>query len=287
MRWAPINDVNIAFDTRGDGEPVLLIHGAFVADALLPLVQQPALEGLTIIRYHRRGYGDSSGEPTDLATHVADARALLDHLGAVPAHIIGHSVGGAVAMQLAAETPEAVRSLVLLEAAALAQIPSADIVADALAKVCAPAAEGDLEKGALQFLRTVFGRDFRPMLEYNVGPNALAQALADADDAFAGDLPALGAWAFGADEAARIKCPTLIVQGGMSDETIRDALGDFGVDQDAKVSEEITETLRSWIPHAELATLSEMNHALQMQDAWALGVALAPFMAKSRTAVRA
>ena len=288
MDRARINDVDLAFDTRGDGEPVLLIHGAFVADGLLPLATQPALEGFRIIRYHRRGYGDSQGEPTpSVVSHAEDARALLGHLDAVPAHIIGHSFGGAVALQLAADNPDAVRSLTLLEPAIM-QIPSGQAVGEALGKITQPAQEGDFDKAGANFLRTVMGREYRQYIEYNVGPNALAQAFADADDALAGDIQGLGSWEFGADDAARIKCPAMFVLGGNSEATMREAFGEFGVDTTgANAFSEMIDVGRSWLPDSEIATLGELSHALQMQDAWAVGVALAPFMAKHRTRVPA
>jgi pimeloyl-ACP methyl ester carboxylesterase len=190
-------------------------------------------------------------------------------------------------MQLAADDPNAVRSLTLLEPAIM-QIPSGEALGQALAKVTEPATQGDFDKAAGNFLRTIFGREYRQYIEYNVGPNALAQAFADADDALAGDIQALGSWAFGAEDAARIKCPTLFVLGGNSEATLREAFAEFDADESgANASGEMVDLGRSWIPHSEIATLGELNHALQMQDAWAVGVALAPFMAKHRTAVPA
>jgi hypothetical protein len=45
----------IEFEVRGDGEPVLLIHGAIVADSFLPMMSQPAHAQYQLIRYRRRG----------------------------------------------------------------------------------------------------------------------------------------------------------------------------------------------------------------------------------------
>jgi pimeloyl-ACP methyl ester carboxylesterase len=52
--------VELAYDVTGSGEPVVLIHGAHVADAYQPLVDRPELGKYQLIRYHRRGLGQSS-----------------------------------------------------------------------------------------------------------------------------------------------------------------------------------------------------------------------------------
>src|SRR4030095_8342252 len=98
---------------------MLLIHGAHLADALQPLVAEPALERFQRIRYHRRGLRGSTrpagNEPTSGDTQAQDAAGLLDHLGVDRAHVVGHSFGGAIALELAAQHPTRVTSLVLLE----------------------------------------------------------------------------------------------------------------------------------------------------------------------------
>jgi hypothetical protein len=57
MEHAKVNGVELAYEVVGSGEPMLLIHGAHIADALQPLVAEPALERLQRIRYHRRVLG--------------------------------------------------------------------------------------------------------------------------------------------------------------------------------------------------------------------------------------
>ena len=101
----------------GSGEPVLLISPV-IADGFLPLVAEPALaDRHQLIRYHKRGWCGSTdtGAPVSVADHAADAAALLDRLGVSRAHIVGHSSGAAVALQLALDHPERVHTLALLE----------------------------------------------------------------------------------------------------------------------------------------------------------------------------
>ena len=54
---AKVNGVELEYEVVGSGEPMLFIHGAHIADALQPLVAEPALERFQRIRYHRRGLG--------------------------------------------------------------------------------------------------------------------------------------------------------------------------------------------------------------------------------------
>ena len=109
----------VEYEARGVGDAVLCIHGAIIADSFAPLMREPALAGYRLIRYRRRGYGASdppAGMPT-IAEQVSDARALLEHLRVPQAHVVAHSGGGPIAIQLALDAPDVVHSLVLLEPA--------------------------------------------------------------------------------------------------------------------------------------------------------------------------
>jgi pimeloyl-ACP methyl ester carboxylesterase len=116
---AVIDRIALEYDDSGDGEPVVFIHGAFIADAFRPLLSEPVLaERYRLISYHRRGYGGSSPprEPMTFAIAASDCSALLSHLGVRRAHVVGHSYGANVSLQLALQAPGLVHSLSLLEA---------------------------------------------------------------------------------------------------------------------------------------------------------------------------
>jgi pimeloyl-ACP methyl ester carboxylesterase len=99
--------VELDYEVTGTGDPVLLISPV-LADGFLPLLAEPALaERYQLIRYHKRGWVDSTHTPppVSIAIHAADAAALLNHLGVPRAHIAGHSTGAVVAVQLALDHP--------------------------------------------------------------------------------------------------------------------------------------------------------------------------------------
>ena len=61
MEQATIEGAALAYDVAGSGEPVVCIHGAFIADTFRPLLAEPSLaDRYRLIRYHRRGYAGSS-----------------------------------------------------------------------------------------------------------------------------------------------------------------------------------------------------------------------------------
>ena len=139
MQRAKINNVELEYDVRGTGEPVLLIHGAHLADALRPLMAEPALEDFQMIQYHRRGFAGSSRPPGPSSTEnqADDAVGLLDHLGIDRAHLVGHSYGAMIALSLAAAHPTRVRSLALLEIPALTG-PARAAFMDGMAQLTRP-----------------------------------------------------------------------------------------------------------------------------------------------------
>jgi pimeloyl-ACP methyl ester carboxylesterase len=191
MEHAKVNGVELAYEVVGSGEPMLFIHGAHLADALKPLVTEPALERFQRIRYHRRGLGGSSRpvetEPTSVAEQAEDAAGLLDHLGVGPAHVVGHSWGGAIALELAAQHPTTVASLVLLEPAFLTT-PAGAAFGRALAPLVERYEAGDAEGAVHGFLALVGARNWRAIIEQTV-PGGIDQAVKDATTFFEIELP--------------------------------------------------------------------------------------------------
>lgn len=118
--FAPVEGGRIEYIASGpaDGEPVLLLHGSGLAEAFAEIAAEPALRNYRLIRIHRRGYAGSSeveGDSFSMAQQAADAVAVLDALGIEKAHVVGHSYGGAVALQMAMDAPQRVHSLVALD----------------------------------------------------------------------------------------------------------------------------------------------------------------------------
>jgi pimeloyl-ACP methyl ester carboxylesterase len=108
---------SFAVKRRGEGAPVLFIQGTGLhGDGWLPQIDALA-SSFDCIWFDNRGMSGSQpiGEVKLTVEQMAeDARAVLDHLEVERAHVVGHSLGGCIALQLALDVPERVRSLALL-----------------------------------------------------------------------------------------------------------------------------------------------------------------------------
>jgi 3-oxoadipate enol-lactonase len=114
MPFADSDGVRIHWQERGSGTPILLIMGATYSSRLWYPVLDALAERHRVISFDNRGAGESeSTAVASISDMAADARAVLDAAGAEAAHVFGVSLGGVVTLQLALESPERIRSLVL------------------------------------------------------------------------------------------------------------------------------------------------------------------------------
>jgi pimeloyl-ACP methyl ester carboxylesterase len=267
MRSARVNDVDLEYEVVGSGEPVLFISSV-LADGFTPLLAEPALaDGHQLISYHRRGWVGSTPArpPVSVATHAADAAALLEFLGVPRAHVAGHSTGAVVAAQLALDAPALVRSLVLLEPFVLS-VPSGEAVLQQAGPAFEAYGAGDHEGAWAAFLSAASGLQWtacRALLEDRI-PGVVAQAVKDADTLFGVELPAMVAWRFGRERAAAIGCPVLSVLG-------TDTLPVF-VEVDA--------LLRSSLPDVEECPIDGVGHLLHIQRPQPVARGMTEFLTK-------
>ncbi len=107
-----VNGVSLRYEIEGSGRPLVLIHGWAVNRGFWDGEVGSFAPHYTVVRYDRRGFGESSGKP-DITADPADLKALLQALGHSRAHIMGHSGGTAVALTFAVRYPEMVDALIL------------------------------------------------------------------------------------------------------------------------------------------------------------------------------
>jgi pimeloyl-ACP methyl ester carboxylesterase len=264
---AVLDGIELEYEVRGAGEPVILAHAGVFAEWFKPLMNEPALTGrYRIVRYHRAGYAGSSrvAGRVSIADQAAHLRALMRHLGIERAHIVGHSSSGNIALQLALDAPHVVRSLALLEPALLI-VPSPPQVPQALGLYRA----GDKAGAVDTFLRGTCGLDYRVVLEKAV-PGAFDQAVANADTFFGQELPALREWSFGLEEARRITQPVLAVLGAKSGPIFRQR----------------QELLLTWLPKAEAFILPDAAHLMHVQNPRGVAEGLAAFFTRHPISVK-
>jgi pimeloyl-ACP methyl ester carboxylesterase len=118
MRKITVHGARIACVESGRGLPLLLLHGLGGSHDDWRLQLAPFAEHFRVIVPDLRGFGASERrEPFTIQQHARDMVALLAALGAPRAHVVGLSMGGAVAIEMALAAPRAVGALVLANTA--------------------------------------------------------------------------------------------------------------------------------------------------------------------------
>ncbi len=115
MPMTRVDSIELYYEEHGSGEPLLLIMG-LAADSTAWMFQLPDFsKHYRTIVFDNRGVGRSSKPPGPYSIHqmADDAAGLLEHLKIDRAHVVGVSMGGMIAQELALRHPRRVRSLVL------------------------------------------------------------------------------------------------------------------------------------------------------------------------------
>jgi pimeloyl-ACP methyl ester carboxylesterase len=194
---------------------------------------------------------------------------LMQRLGIPRAHIVGHSSGGNIALQLALESPEMVHSIVLMEPA----LPVPGLSQDRLLSTRAamdPVFEAyraeDKARAVDGFMRFVSGPDYRAVVD-RVLPGGFAQAVTDTDTFFGQELPAIQQWTLRREDTARVKQPVLSIVGAKSKEL-------------SPIWSERHELILAWLSKAEGFVLPDATHLLHVQHPRAVAKALEAFLAR-------
>ncbi len=256
----------LEYEEHGQGEPVLLIHGAFISDALSLIAREPVLtERNRVIWYRRRGYGGSEpvSPPFSIAEQAGDAQALLAHLGVKRAHVVGHSGGGVIATQLALQAPQLVRSLVVLEPPIMPP-PLAAAVPEMLVPIMEAYRSGDVPGAVDLFMNMVAPEpDWRSELAKTL-PAGPEQADRDAPVTFDEHLPQITEWVLDGDRASRLSPPVVYVWGSESGPMIEAGRDHF----------------LALVPKALSVELSGVDHSMNTSDPGLVAGAVAEFLAR-------
>jgi pimeloyl-ACP methyl ester carboxylesterase len=263
---ARIDGAEVAFtDSGGDGEPLLLIHGGGLADWLTPLAGTPELEDYRVIRMVRAGYtGGPVPDGLTVADHARHAASVLRRLDAAPAHVVAHSSGSTIALQLAVDNASSVRTVALLEP------PLVDALADpadldelhaalgsAIGSAMAATAQGDHAAAFDSFMTVVCGPGYRDVMNDALGAGVVDDAASQSRDFFASEMPAVNAWTFN----PAVTQPVLLIQGA---------------DSPPPVHRLIAHVARR-LPQSSVVTLDNANHLMPLTAPAELGSLIARF----------
>jgi len=120
IRYAQVGEVKLAYYTRGEGEPLLMINGFLSTMSLWdPLMIETLAKQHQLILFDNRGVGlstDTEENNTTIPQMADDAAGLLKALGIKKANILAYSMGARIGQQLLIRHPELVRKAVLCAA---------------------------------------------------------------------------------------------------------------------------------------------------------------------------
>ena len=259
-----IRDLDVFYESRGEGEPVLLIHGlGSSTEDWEPQVAALARR-YRVLTYDVRGHGRTAKPKGrySMKQFADDAAAFLDHLGLHSAHVVGISMGGMIALQLATDHPQLLRSLCIVNSGpelvlktwrqkiaiyqrfAIVRLMGMRKMGEVLAKVLFVRAEHERER------RTFVERWSRN------DPRAYLRS-----------LRALIGWTVSA-RLGSIRCPTLVIAAD-SDYT------------PVAFKEEYTKR----IPGAQLVVIPESRHMLPVERPEEFNTALLRFLSGVSTGV--
>ena len=250
----------VRMDSTGTGVPLVFLHGiGGRASGWAPIQQACAAAGYTSLAWDMPGYGDSpSIAPYDF-DGLADAlAALMDAQGLHTAVLVGHSLGGMVALQMWAKHPQRVAGLVLAASSPAFGHGSGDFQLAFIAQRLAPLEAGksmaDVAEGLIPTM---------------VAPGFAGPGLAQARACMGSITPAAYKAALGAlvqfeQRAAlpTIYVPTLCIAG----------------EHDRTAAPTVVQRMADKIPNAQYQCLSGVGHLLTFEQPERFAAALLPFL---------
>jgi pimeloyl-ACP methyl ester carboxylesterase len=215
-----VNGVALAYDDEGQGPPLLLLHAGIADRTMWDDVVPMLKDRFRVIRFDLRGYGETP-LPDGPFVYASDAAELLKALGIERAHLVGVSMGGHVALDLAIARPEMVDRLVLVGAGIDGWEHDASLAASWREEEAA-FERGDLDEAAWINVRTWLDGPARG--EGDV-PNALRRRVFEMQRAaFDQENPAAtGGWLTPSrrERLGDVTAPTLVLVGALDQRDFR------------------------------------------------------------------
>lgn len=111
-----LQDLALYYEVTGDGSPLLLIHGLGSSSRDWEMQIEPFAKDYQVITVDLRGHGQSGKPPGPYSIRMfaEDTAALVRRIDILPAHVVGISMGGMVAFELAVHFPQLLRSLTIV-----------------------------------------------------------------------------------------------------------------------------------------------------------------------------
>lgn len=259
------NGIEIYYETKGTGEPLLLIAGFSCDLTIWSKVAWSLASAYQVIVFDNRGVGRSSApdSPYRIQQMADDAAALLDALDVPAAHVAGYSMGGKIAQELVLAHPEKVRTLTLISTCAKSDERNKAIIES----------WGNLPRQVDAVTAIRLSLPWIYTSRFYARPGAIQQVI---DFILASPFPPTPHGIFhqsrailgfdASDRLGAIRCPTLVLVG----------------QEDILLPLPFSEELVRGIPSAELILLERTGHGLLVETPEAVARAMRDFLERHR-----
>ncbi len=257
MPSARVNGIELHYEVAGEGPPLLFLHGLGSSGEDWKRQAPAFTDRFRVITCDVRGHGASAKPPGPYSVPLfaKDTAELLKHLAAAPAHVVGLSMGGMIAFQLAVNAPELVRSMTIVNSGPAMILRTFKERFPITLRFFIVRCFG-LRAFAKQLVARLFPKpeqeDLRQEFASRIGQNDKR--------AYLNSLRALVGWSV-QDRIGEIRCPTLIISS----------------DHDYTPVSRKEEYARL-IPGAEVKVIADSWHAAPMDRPQDLNALLAEFL---------
>jgi pimeloyl-ACP methyl ester carboxylesterase len=287
MPTLEINGTTLEYAEYGEGKPLVLVHGSASDYRTWHNQQEEFARRCRVITYSRRYHWPNEQIPENadysMQDHVDDLEMLIQELGAVPAHLVGHSYGAFLRLLLAIQRPDLVRTLVLAEPPAITlfvgntpkplellkllvtrprtAITIVKFGAKGMAPAKATAERGDAKRAMRLLGATILGQQFYSQLS----ERRLEQIDANATRA---EFLGSGFAPLAAEQLRNVRPPTLLITAQHSHDLFH----------------RLADRLEELLPNVERVEIEEASHMMHEDNALAFNQAAEIFLEKHRQA---
>lgn len=260
MPTITVNGIDLYYESHGTGDPVVLLHGLGSSTRDWEPQLGPLAQRFRVITLDIRGHGRSSKprQPYSVALFAADAEAMIRALDLGAVHLVGISMGGMVAFQVAVTAPDLVRSLVIVNSGPAMPIKTFAQHLMIWTRIAIVRLQGMRKMGAVLATRLL------PKPEHEALRAQFIERWAENDPrAYLAALKGMLDWTV-MDQLKDIHCPTLILSADHDYTPLA-----------------VTQAYTAMIPGAELVVIDDARHMLPVERPEPFNAALLSFLAKA------
>lgn len=241
MPFVQVNGINISYQIFGEGQPLLFIHGLGSSGRDWEMQYAHFSKKYQVIVFDLRGHGQSDKPqgPYSVPMFAEDCAQLVRSLEIDQVHVVGISMGGMIALQMAVDFPELVNSLVVVNTGPELVVHSVNDLIQLWQRILVIRLVG------MRKLGEILSKRLFPKLEQEEIREIFVQRSAENDSrAYISSLKGMVGWSV-LDRLNQINCPTLIIASDNDYTPV-----------------EVKQPFLEHIPNAHLAVIRDSHHAV-------------------------